>query len=321
MKAIFTVCSNNYLAKANVLGMSVRKHEPDSRFFLFLCDEKDERIDYPSLADEVITISSIEPEFLQLVLKYNIVELNTSVKPRVFEYLIYDRGFDKVIYLDPDIKLYNSLTEVFNELESHLIVLTPHICTPIALDGKTPGENMFNNFGIYNLGFIGLSSEPEIKNFISWWKNHTYKQCYVDIYNGIFVDQLPINHAPIFFKNVKVLTNFGINMGPWNLHERSLEFKNGEYLVNKNQPLIFYHFSSFRPDNMELPLHLYNRYKFSDRPDLHSIYNEYNEDLKSANDGYYKEFPFYYEGEQNAYIQEKKKARWMNKVKKLFGKS
>src|ERR1700761_4920483 len=110
MKAIFTVCSNNYLAKAHVLGISVRKHEPDSCFFIFLCDEKDERIDYPSLADEVITISSIEPEFLQLVLKYNIVELNTSVKPRVFEYLIHGRGFDKVIYLDPDIKLYNSLT-------------------------------------------------------------------------------------------------------------------------------------------------------------------------------------------------------------------
>jgi len=321
MKAIFTVCSNNYLAKAHVLSISLRKHEPESRFFIFLCDEKDERIDYSALADEVITIRSIEPEFLQLVLKYNIVELNTSVKPRVFEYLMHDRGFDKVIYLDPDIKSYHSLTEVFNELESHSTVLTPHICTPVALDGKTPGENMFNNFGIYNLGFIGLSSKPEVPAFIAWWKNHTYKQCYVDIYNGIFVDQLPINHAHIFFKNVKVITNMGLNMGPWNLHERSLEFKNGEYLVNKNQPLIFYHFSSFKPDNMELPLHFYNRYKFSDRPDLHQIYNEYNEDLRKANDEYYKEFPFYYANEKDAHKREKKKDKWANKAKKFFGKS
>jgi hypothetical protein len=189
------------------------------------------------------------------------------------------------------------------------------------LDGKTPGENMFNNFGIYNLGFIGLSSKPEVLDFIAWWKNHTYEQCYVDIYKGIFVDQLPINHVPIFFKNVKVLTNMGLNMGPWNLHERTLEFRNGEPIVNKSQPLIFYHFSSFKLDHMELPSQLYNRYKFSDRPDLHSIYHEYNEDLRKANDAYYKEFPFYYQRTQNAYNQRKKKEKWLNKLKKLLGKS
>ncbi len=269
MKAIFTVCSNNYLGPRPTCWVNRYKNMSQTVISLYSCKmRKMRRIDYSLFADQVITLNSIEPQFLQLVLMYNIVELNTSVKPRAFEYLIHDRRFDKVIYLDPDIKLFSPLAEVFNELESNSIVLTPHICTSIALDGKTPGENMFNNFGIYNLGFIGLSSTPEVLNFISWWKNHTYKQCYVDIYNGIFVDQLPINHAPIFFKNVKVLTNMGLNMGPWNLHERTLEFKNGKYMVNKGQPLIFYHFSSFKPDHMELPLHLYNRYTLSDRSDL-----------------------------------------------------
>lgn len=140
---------------------------------------------------------------MDLIFKYNIVELNTSVKPMIFEYLLTTRDFDKVIYLDPDIKLYSALTNVFNELASNNIVLTPHICTLIPLDYKTPGENMFNNFGIYNLSFLGVSTSPETQHFIRWWKEHTYKQCYVDVYNGIFVDQLPINHVPFFFKMLR----------------------------------------------------------------------------------------------------------------------
>jgi len=290
MKINFTICSNNYLAHAGILRKSLKKYEPGSKFFIFLCDEKNLEIDYTFLADEVIPMLEIEPQLPALALKYNIIELNTCLKPRVFEYLFIERNADKVIFFDPDIKIFNSFSNVYDDLEISSIVLTPHICTPIPIDNKKPAENHFLNFGIYNLGFIGLSNHPESKKFITWWKERTYKLGYIDIYKGIFVDQLPVNLVPVFFKNVKILEHMGLNMAPWNLHERYLSVKNGSYFVNEKEELIFFHFSSFKADAIELPLLQYDRFRLRDRPDLESMYKEYNEELIASGYYFYKKF-------------------------------
>lgn len=315
---IFTICSNNYLAKAKVLSESVRRHEPTSLFFIFLCDEKRKEIDYSSFADEVVQLDTIEPAIIDLSLKYNLVELNTCLKPRVFEYLFSNRKADKVIFLDPDIKLFNSFEEIYVKLSKSSIVLTPHICSPIPIDNKTPGESMFNNFGIYNLGFIGLSTSVDTLSFLEWWKGHTYKQCFIDVWNGIFVDQLPINHAPIFFKNVEIMLNPGLNMAPWNLHERHLSFDGEIYLVNERSRLTFYHFSSFEMNAMELPMVYYNRFMLCDRPDLIGIYENYNQELKAADHDLYSKIKCRYTEIKDNHIKQAGKNKWIGKLKKLF---
>lgn len=320
MKTIFTICSNNYLAYAKVLGKSLKKYEPELMFLIFLCDEKNDEIDYSLLADEVISMKDIEPQLAALASRYNIVELNTAVKPRVFEYLLNERNAEQVIYFDPDIKIYSSFVNLFIELQNSSVILTPHICTPIPMDDRKPAENHFLNFGIYNLGFIGVNNTEESKKFIMWWKNHTYKQGYIDVYKGIFVDQLPVNLAPIFFKDVKIISNKGFNMAPWNLHERYLSKKNGGYVVNETEELIFFHFSSFKADELELPLLLYNRFTVSNRPDIKNIYEDYNADLKAAGYYFYKKFTYAYAALRSAHIKKMKKQKWMNRLflKKIF---
>lgn len=306
------------MAKARVLANSLKTYEPDSLFYIFLCDVKTDSIDYSSFADEVIPIAEIEPAFMSLAQKYSIVELNTCLKPTACEFLFCERGADNVIFLDPDIKLYNSLTNIYNKLVESAIVLTPHICTPIPIDHKTPGENLFNNFGLYNLGFIGLSNRPIVLKFLLWWKNHTYHQGFIDVWNGIFVDQLPINHAPIFFPDVTIELNMGVNMAPWNLHERYLSIDNKSYLVNGVSKLIFYHFSGFETDYLELPQLYYNRYKLVDRPDLIEIYERYNDELKAAGHSYYSTIKSHYTDIRNNYLKSIKKRKWIKKIKALF---
>jgi hypothetical protein len=313
MKIAFTICSNNYLAYAKVLGKSLKNHAPGVKFFIFLCDEKNVEIDYNSLADEVIAMNEIEPQVTTLASRYNIIEFNTCVKPRIFEYLFNERNAGKIIFFDPDIKIYNSIAGLFDELDNSSIILTPHICTPIPLDNKSPAENHFLNFGIYNLGFIGLKTGDECKKFIAWWKERTYAQCYIDVYNGIFVDQLPVNLVPLFFENVKILCNKGLNMAPWNLHERFLSKKNNEHFVNETEPLIFFHFSSFKADDFELPLSQYDRYTLHNRPDLQNIYSEYNEDLKAADYFFYRKMKYSYSALRQAYLRKKKRHKWKRK--------
>ncbi len=314
MKITFTICSNNYLAYAKVLGKSLKSRDPDLKFFIFLCDQKNPEIKYESLADEVIAMHDIEPEMNTLASKYNIIELNTCVKPRIIEYLFNDRNADKVIFFDPDIKMYDSIRGLFDELDNASIILTPHINTPIPFDNKKPTENHFLNFGIYNLGFIGLKNNEECKKFIDWWKKHTYNHGYIDVYKGIFVDQLPVNLVPVFFKNVKILDNRGLNMAPWNLHERYLTIKENTYLVNESEKLCFFHFSSFKANVYELPLSQYDRFNLSNRPDIQSIYSDYNNELKAADHFFYKKFIYSYSAIRKAYLKNLKKNKWINRI-------
>lgn len=314
MNTYFTICSNNYLGYAKVLAGSVKAMEPSSVFYVILCDEQRPGIDYSGLGDAIITAGSIEPDWHALTLKYNIIELNTCIKPRVFEYLFLERGLPHAVYLDPDIRVFQPMDFLAPALQQHTILLTPHICSPIPPDGQAPSENTFLNFGIYNLGFIAIANKGEALRFLSWWKTHTYRQGYIDIYKGIFVDQLPINHAPVFFEGVKVLPGKGLNMAPWNLHERRLSHVSGRYLVNEETPLVFYHFSSFKMRNIELPAHVYNRYRLSDRPDLVPLYQEYNTALLAAGQEQYTHIPYAYTAARKLYLRkqqrEKRKRKW-----------
>ena len=94
MKIVFTICFNNYLSYAKVLGKSLKKYDAALKYFIFLCDKKNQNIDYTLLADEVITAGEIEPNIIDLASKYNIIEFNTCIKPRIFEYLFYERNFE-----------------------------------------------------------------------------------------------------------------------------------------------------------------------------------------------------------------------------------
>ncbi len=312
MKVYFTICSNNYLAYATVLGRSLKRHEPGAVFYIFLCDKKIAGIDYPSLADEVIAVETIEPAMQALSLKYNIIELNTCVKPRVMEYLLNERDFDKVIYLDPDVQVFHSLAFLETDLERANILLTPHIYTPIPLDDKQPSESVFLNYGLYNLGFIALRQHAETNRFLAWWKERTYAQGFIDVYNGIFVDQLPVNFVPLFFTGVVVLQDRGLNMAPWNLHERMLSLEDNRMIVNKTDWLKFYHFSSIVPGVQELPVFRYNRFTLHERPDLASLYNGYIEALQEAGHVYYSKLENKYAAGRRMHLRKQKRNKWMD---------
>lgn len=321
MNFIFTVCSNNYLAQASILANSINDYEPNVSFVIILCDVKRSEIDYSDIHAEIIEIGSIEQRMDELAIKYSIIELNTCVKPRAIEYLFAERNAESVIYLDPDIKLYRPLSELYGNLPEFPILLTPHIHTPIPIDGKKPGENTFLNYGIYNLGFIALRRSEEAAKLVAWWKYRTYEAGFFKPADGLFVDQLPINHVPVFFNGVKVLKNMGLNMAPWNLHERKLTRIKDGHVVNERDELIFYHFSSFLVGKNELPLHHYDRYTLAERPDLQEIYREYDQEMVEQHYYFYQQFNSYYSElhERSVHMGRTKSNRLKRKLKKLFG--
>lgn len=283
MKIAFTICSNNYLAQAKTLGDSLIKHNPDYKFVIFLVDTLSGEIDYDFFKPfEIIPIEKIFPgNFNELWQKYDIVELNTCVKPGCFKYLLQQHpDLDYLFYFDPDIMLFDSLTDLEKEFGLNNILLTPHITKPIELDKKIPSENIFLNFGIYNLGFLGLKRSDEVYQLLNWWEERTTKMGFIRVHEGIFVDQLWMNFAPVFFKGVKILNHFAYNTAPWNIHERlEIQRVNGKYIMSDNSALCFYHFSSYKYTAPGKMSNSYNRVSLDDSPLLKELYSIYQESI------------------------------------------
>lgn len=294
---IFTICSNNYLAQAKTLGDSILRHNDDYEFVICLCDKKSSEIDYSFFEPhKIIEAKDLGiNKFKQMVEQYNIIELNTSIKPFVFDYLFKNyKDTEYVMYFDPDTYVFDKLTSIEDELKDKSILLTPHIYTPIEFDGESPTENTFTQHGIYNLGFLALKRSTDAQKLIDWWMRRLEVNCYVRTIEGIFVDQLPMNFAPLFFENVKISDNWGLNMAPWNLHERDLTLKNGKYFVNNKYPLIFYHFSNCYPNKPNLLSAYYSRITFDGHPVLKKAYDEYKKEVLSYNYNQLSDIPCFY---------------------------
>jgi hypothetical protein len=286
LKLAITICSNNYLAYAKTLGDSLLAKNPDYKFVVGLVDQKIPDVDYNSFHRlEIVEIGNIGiRDFETVWKKYNIVELNTAVKPSLVKYLFEKHSdADYLLYFDPDIFIYDSLKSIEDRFLESDILLTPHIISPISLDAPgirlVPTESTFLNHGLYNLGFIGVKKNgARTREFLDWWEERTLNQGFIDISNGIFVDQLWINLVPIYFEKVKILREMGYNAAPWNLHERGhIQIEKDHIIMPDISRLVFFHFSSYKYTQPDKIGRQYNRFEFSDFPEIEMLYGPYHD--------------------------------------------
>ena len=289
MTLVFTICSINYLHQAITLGNSVLKFNPNYKFIIGLVDDIETTNNMVKLPDlDILPINRIIDNDILCSLKrrYNIIELNTSVKPYYFEYFFKICNYANIIYLDPDIEVFNSLDLIDNLLnENYSCIVTPHCVTPKEHGSMT--ESLFLKVGIFNLGFIAIKNNIESIKCIEWWKGRLYESCYMNTIQGQFVDQLWANLFVCYFDNIFVLRDVGYNMAPWNLHERTLSLKNEKFYVNDIFVLVFFHFSSISDNNKFISSHDPDL-NFNNRPDLKLFIIDYKNKLILNNKDYYK---------------------------------
>jgi hypothetical protein len=277
-KIVFTLCSNNYLAHAKTLGDSLLRHEPGIRFIIGLVDKRDPAIDYNFFSPfEIVAYDEIGCAlFEDMLRRYNIIEFNTAVKPFYLQYFFEKyAGIDKLYYIDPDIFFYENMAELDGLLDEHNMVLTPHLT--VAPTETTTDELVAMRHGHYNLGFIALKRCDETMQFIHWWQQRLKYHCVIDKPRGLFVDQKWVNLAPLYFDGMFNFKHQGYNMAWWNMGERVLLKENGKYFVNNSsQPLVFFHFSGFKPGSSTY----FGRtdaseYSFETRKDIKDIFEDY----------------------------------------------
>lgn len=286
--AACTIISPNYLPFARTLARSYRAHHPTHQFFVLIVASTTDPTPFLSPDYQTVLVRDLPLENLRReAMKFDLLELNTNVKPTLLKLLFDRHNLETLTYLDPDIFVYSPLTPVFEALAAGATtVLTPHITTPIT-DDKLPSEQDHLYNGTYNLGFIALRRSPEAFDLLSWWERRCLDNGFSEGRTGLFVDQKWINLAPGLFPNVHILRHPGCNMAYWNLHERRITEDSARRItgtaqaptVNNIARLCFFHFSGITPDDpASLSKHT-NRYTLADRPDLHALFAAYQSDL------------------------------------------
>jgi hypothetical protein len=132
--------------------------------------------------------------------------------------------------------------------------------------------------GAYNTGFVAFSNSAEAHRILDWWKEKLYDGAYLDLSNGMYLDQGWMALAPSIFPRTCVVRDPGCNVAYWNLGSRKIEQRDGRYLVNGG-PLRFFHFSGFNPRTPEVISRYQDRGDAADPGPVAELTREYSHQL------------------------------------------
>lgn len=278
--AYCTIASANYLPRVHVLETSLRKFNPEASLYVLLCEHPEIcRALSEDIGRHLISPEQVCPDnWLHMAFYYDITEYNTALKPYLMDYL-FDKGHDAVCYLDPDIEVFSPLG-LDGLLRDHSLILTPHICHPIPLDGLKPGIDEVIRAGQFNLGFVAMKSTDETINALKWWKSVCLEHCLFDAGHRFFVDQFWAAALPSFIQDFYCLRSPAYNMAYWNVFQRELKF-DGTRWITDGEDLKFFHFSGLTMDDpTQVSLHQ-NRVTAAENSPLFKLISSYLGKLKT----------------------------------------
>jgi glycosyltransferase involved in cell wall biosynthesis len=280
-----TIVAHNYLPLARVVARSFLNHHPDARFVVGVIDRPLEARALTGECFEVMPITDIDfgsEGFELMATIYDVTEFATSIKPFLLRQLA--READCVLYLDPDIEIYDSLDPLIASTIAAGWSVTPHCLAPIPRNQTGPTEADIMQSGIYNLGYIGVTEAAT--PMLDWWAERLRRDAIIDPANHMFTDQRWIDLAvPIFSPHVEMSPEY--NVAYWNVDQRNFTCVGGKPMVG-DQPVRFFHFSGYDP---KAP-HWLSKYQvgnvrslMSEQPGLGEFCVRYGEALKAEGKG------------------------------------
>jgi len=276
-RAACTIVSLNYLPYARTLCNSFLEQHPELPFYVLIVDRPFPDIDLSQERFRPIWVEELGiPNFPAIAFKFDVLELNTNVKPTFLKHLLASE-VDELIYFDPDILICSSISFIFDLLQSTSVVLTPHALSPN--NAEPANELILLYSGVFNLGFIAVANTEESLRFLTWWEDRCLTEGFVERRSGLFVDQKWINLVPCYYDHVTILKHPGCNVAYWNLHERSIAKDGRGWTVSGSAPLVFYHFSGVSVDGGTMISKGYDQFTLESIPVLAALFDFYRTQL------------------------------------------
>jgi hypothetical protein len=290
--AAYTIATPDYLAYARSLKASFLKYNPEVDFIICLVGNLEHIPSGFRNEGAIICLDAMaDPRIEGMKSRYNPFEMSASLKPFYAKYILDTYSeYHRLIFLDCDLRIYGALPEISDAA----IIITPHRIHKVC---QSPSESLsewivLNRYGVFNTGYFELNRKEECFKFLSWWQLLTEKRGFNLPEKNLFTEQLWIDLVPAYFDDYFINKLPGYNVGFWNLIERSITKPGEQYFVN-NAPLVFYHFSHYRPSTPEMMVcYKHDYFNFNRFPHLKQLYADYLDALAAAGHNKVKDLPY-----------------------------
>lgn len=242
-----TIVAKSHLSYARLLARSFRQHHPDVPFYVLLADEGSGWVDASAEPFILVTLEQLAmPHVERVRFRYDQQPFTYACTPALMAAL-HRLGHDEVIYFKQETLVLAPLSPLFDLLQRHPVVVTPHLVTPLTGPDAGDREQNILQSGVYNIGVLGVSARAPGPDLLGWWADRLSQHCRHDVPNGMHFEQRWMDLAPAFF-GVHILRDPAFNIGHWSLPERRVTHDaTGTVLVDGTALRVF-RFSGYRPD-------------------------------------------------------------------------
>lgn len=235
-----TICSSSRVFNCLALYDSIIRFNPKTMLWILCMDsasfDKLERLSLKKVTLIKMSVLQIkDAEYLQRKSDRTFNEYCWISKPILMLYILTNHdAVTRLTYLDSDIYFFSSYEPIFSEMGIHSILLSPH-----RISSKKYRIENDKNFGKYNAGLISIKNDKNGIKCLQWWRKKCLSKWTKNHKGG---DQKYLDQWPVLFRNVHILKNYGINLGPWNVFQYTLHNRKGALFVN-DERVVCYHFS------------------------------------------------------------------------------
>ncbi len=275
MNTFCTIVTSDFIHYAKALYESLLQFDTEVKLQVLVVDQRTEfTIEKELKGLNIHQVDEIGTEHAKKVKRKYYQELRGvyrwAMKSVFTSYLL--NNYEKVIFLDPDIHFYQDPAFLFDLLEEHHVLLTPHWRVADARVFKNDMIRMYDH-GIHNAGFVAASKEG--RPAMDWWAEACLFSCEKDERNGQWDDQTYLSAMHLFFDKVYTLKHMGCNVAHWNFRYNKRVIMNEKVLVGGKDPIVFIHFD---PDTIK---HIENGKEDYLMPYLDQYRNRVNKNKKS----------------------------------------
>ncbi len=242
MNHFCTITTASHLYKVYALAESLQQYG-NCTLHVLVVDSADNPVFHNCMFYGLENVASTDVA-QTIITKYksNSNKLRWSLKPVVLQWLLNQPEIGQAIYLDNDLFFYNNWQFLFDLLQTHSVLLTPHY---YKYDPKRE-QNWFEaNFrvGLYNAGFVGVNRAA--LSTLQWWAESCAYRCEKNAWRGLFDDQKYLDLVPVIDEGAHIVRHKGCNVAGWNTELCPRGAVDGGVVIDGKFPLVFIHFNNY----------------------------------------------------------------------------
>ena len=274
-----SILDKNYISRLNTLLFSLRKYSSDFTYYVVALDN--ETYCYFEYQPNCVSIAVEEihdfyPELSRIKEERDPISYIFTLSPFYPSFILEKfKELDHICSLDTDQYFFSSPSPIFDLLETHSVLITPHRFS------KRLSELDYARFGEFNVSFQVFKRNEVGLSCLELWREQCASWCFDFEENNLYADQKYLDSWQKTFGNqVHVIQNKGLGLAPWNLENVHLQQKNRKIFVDEDV-LILFHYQGLKLlqdgfvytflDHYTIPkTHFIHRYIY--KPIVHSLF-------------------------------------------------